>query len=782
MKVSFLIPTKDRLSLLRHCIASILDQRDDEIEIIVADNASSENYQDYIDQLEDSRVIYFRQAEPLPVTDNWQKALSLATGDYILMLGDDDVLAPDFMSNVRPLLAFDGPDLIYVAAYHYCYPNVIPSSPAGYLASVLNSDFLSSQTDPFPLDPSYARGLAESLLNFHLRFGMNAQHFVLKTTFARSFGAIGGLYQSPYPDTFAAIGVWLRASSILVIPKELVLIGIAPKSFGAYYFSGRHDEGYRFLDNERVDTAIRQTLADTLLPGDRNNTNWLIALTSAKLAFSTELKSDIGKTRYRILQILSVLSDSYLRGNRANLPDLRARLTESERLLVDALEILISSIDDVNKLQGSFFAIVNKVGQYDPARVTMIDIGPHISIWDAYSWLERHHRSKTGNATANPKQSGCGHSISQRDRKMHDRFRRLVSPLARRFPQLRRLYHLVNRSQTNTIEQQTAATRGSDTLSIVVNRNGVFTRIRPAQFDSFEFRSGDLLTVQPETEADKLLRTPEGHHHIELAPNVGLRVPPKVELIPFHGFQVPEHLISLTGAGYETLDEIGKAHIEGYIKHIGLAPDMTVVEIGSGIGRDAFQLINFIGPNGHYLGIDVQRESIAWCQQNISRRYPNFSFAHFNAFHELHNPISTKTSLDFKIPLADRSVDRVVAGSVLTHIFRDEVMHYFREIARVLKPGGLTYLTFFLYTEEAVAASRRNNLTPYNLRFEHSFGSGCYVNDLRYPTGAVAYTEEAMQDMISESGLKLARPFLRGLWSGLYADGDDGQDVAILKV
>ena len=119
---------------------------------------------------------------------------------------------------------------------------------------------------------------------------------------------------------------------------------------------------------------------------------------------------------------------------------------------------------------------------------------------------------------------------------------------------------------------------------------------------------------------------------------------------------------------------------------------------------------------------------------------------------------------------------------MLTHIFKDEVTHYMGEIARVLKSGGLAYLTFFLYTEEAVAASRRNNLTPYNLRFEHPYGPGCYINDPAYPTGAVAYTAEAMQQMIGESGLKLARSYLKGLWSGLYPDGDDGQDVAVLTI
>lgn len=811
MKISFLIPTKDRLALLKHAIASILDQPKDaaEIEIVVTDNASSEDYASYIGELADSRVVYFRQPESVSVTENWQKALSLATGDYILMLGDDDALTPDFMYRVSPYFSAQGPDVIYIAGYHYCYPGVMPGREAGYLASVLNSEFL-PRNEVFDLDLAYAHGLAESVVDFHLRFGMNSQHFVLKASFARSFSGIGGLFQSPYPDTFAAVAIWTRAKSIKVVPKELVIIGISPRSFGAYYFSGRHDEGYRFLDNEQVDASIRQSLKDVILPGDRNNTNWLVAVASARAALPGVLKNDVGKARYRALQIMGVLRDSYLQGNRKFLEEMRARLTESELNLVNSLEAALAT-QDAAALQKSFEGINARLRQYEPAMVTMVDIGSHKSIHDAYTWLKKHDRlpAPTPEKVTGSQSSGSNedHRMSLSTDKKVDRaayskvrLRRFVRSAALAFPPVRRLYERINNAaqraaaqrilaleaENRALKQQMAAAGLAivqQPLSIAVHRNGSVISVAPAKFDEFQLKSGDVFSVEPPAEAEKLLRTPDGHYHIQIAPDVGLRVPPRINLIPFKGFMVPEHLLALTGAGFESFDAIGKAHIANHSKFMGpLTPDMTFVEIGSGIGRDAFQLLDIIGPGGRYTGIDVQRESIVWCQQNITKRYPNFEFVHFNAYHELHNPLSTKTTMDFRIPLPDRSVDRVAAGSVLTHIFRDEVTHYMKEIARVLKPNGLAYLTFFLYTEEAVAASRRNNLTPYNLRFEHPYGPGCYINDPAYPTGAVAYTAEAMQAMIDESGLKLARPYLKGLWSGLHSDGDDGQDVAVLRI
>ena len=302
--------------------------------------------------------------------------------------------------------------------------------------------------------------------------------------------------------------------------------------------------------------------------------------------------------------------------------------------------------------------------------------------------------------------------------------------------------------------------------------------IEPDAFDDFVFESGDRLNVTPS--GSESARTPDQHIHLRKSDGMAIRIPPTVSYTTYRGYQIPDHLIVLTGAGGETLEPIGKAHVANYGKFMGLEPGTNFLEIGCGIGRDALQLIDVLGPNGHYIGVDVTRDSIIWCQKNITPTYPNFEFYHFDAEHELYNPLGTKTTMDFKLPVQETSIDRIALGSVFTHLFEEEIVHYMREIGRVLKDDGLAYATFFLYSEDTITASRKNNLTDFNLRFEHSYGDGCFVNDFSYPTGAVAYTDEAMRRMIDRAGLRLDRPYLKGWWSGLHATPDDGQEVAIL--
>jgi SAM-dependent methyltransferase len=317
-------------------------------------------------------------------------------------------------------------------------------------------------------------------------------------------------------------------------------------------------------------------------------------------------------------------------------------------------------------------------------------------------------------------------------------------------------------------------------LRIRVTRVDESWEIAPELFDHFAFESGDELTILPEAAAAALLRTPDGCANIRTATGSAIRVPTRFDLFLFRGLRIPVYLIELTGAGADTLDHLGKAHMDNYRKFVGLSSGMSILDIGCGIGRDALQFLDILDSGGGYLGIDMTRDSIVWCRREISSRYPNFYFHHFDAANEVYNPLGRQSSSDFSIPAADKSIDRILLASVFTHLFEDEVQHYLNEFKRVLRLDGLIYASFFLYSEETLAAAKVSGKTPWKATFEHTLGRGFFANDPVYPRGAVAITDEAMRRMITESGLRLTRPYLKGWWSGLYEHADDGQDVAII--
>jgi glycosyltransferase involved in cell wall biosynthesis len=388
MKFSFLIPSKNRLALLRHAVDSVLRERCANYEIVIADNASHEDYPGYVQSLGDAPVVYRRSPEPLSVTANWRAALDSASGDYILMLGDDDALAPGFVGRALAAVEDPAPDIVYLAAFHYCYPGVLPGHETGYLAEVLNSRFLPGKSRPFVLALDEARAVAEAAFSFRYLFAFNSQHFLFRAEFLRELEGLGGPFQSPYPDTFAATVSFLTARRIVVVPEPSVVIGISPKSFGYYYFNDRATEGYEFLDNADVSREVRDALVGSVLPGDQNNTNWLVAVEVSRRALAAIAPLRVDVKRYRQLQMAAFLRSVYVKRARSvsEVPEFAAKLDASERADFDNLAASLGRVS--NRRAAEIMKAVDRaLGQFWPAAVRMLDIGEHSNISDALQWL-----------------------------------------------------------------------------------------------------------------------------------------------------------------------------------------------------------------------------------------------------------------------------------------------------------------------------------------------------------------------------------------------------------
>src|SRR6266571_7701862 len=253
------------------------------------------------------------------------------------------------------------------------------------------------------------------------------------------------------------------------------------------------------------------------------------------------------------------------------------------------------------------------------------------------------------------------------------------------------------------------------------------------------------------------------------------------EIFEYKGYRIPVPLVNLTGGGTDTWDEIASAHMEAYTRYAPIDPDASVLEIGCGVGRDAMQLTEHLSPGGRYIGIDIIRPSIAWCQANITPRHPNFLFHHLDIQSQIHNPGGSRRLTDVTLPVASRVIDRVILQSVFTHMFYDDIVHYLREFRRVLSRGGVVFASFFITDEESLRMARENGDPSPGLRFEHPYGKGCFINDPAYPEGAVGYTPEKLDEIVRVSGVVLDQPVHRGHWCG-RAGVRDGQDVVVLRV
>jgi SAM-dependent methyltransferase len=103
-----------------------------------------------------------------------------------------------------------------------------------------------------------------------------------------------------------------------------------------------------------------------------------------------------------------------------------------------------------------------------------------------------------------------------------------------------------------------------------------------------------------------------------------------------------------------------------------IRPGEVVVDLGSGGGLDVFLASKLVGPEGKAIGIDMTPAMIGRARANAaSGGYKNVEF-HLATIDQL--------------PLADASVDCVISNCVIN--LAPDKPAVFREIARVLKPGG----------------------------------------------------------------------------------------------
>ena len=94
-RVSVCIPTYNTARYLAEAIESVLQQEFNDYELVICDNASTDETPEICGRYE--RIRYVRFDEFVGQAGNWNRCLELGTGEYVVLLHADDVLQPSFL-------------------------------------------------------------------------------------------------------------------------------------------------------------------------------------------------------------------------------------------------------------------------------------------------------------------------------------------------------------------------------------------------------------------------------------------------------------------------------------------------------------------------------------------------------------------------------------------------------------------------------------------------------------------------------------------------------------
>ncbi|MHB1937288.1 MAG: glycosyltransferase family 2 protein [Acidobacteriaceae bacterium] len=207
-RVTIGIPTINRSDLALRAIRSALAQTYSNIEVLVSDDASTDDTVARIQEIRDPRLLLFQQQQRLGLVGNFDFCLRHASGEFFLLLGDDDVLLPTAIERLSaPFLCPDS--LVQTASVGVVW------SPCR-IADAKSSHFWTTEAGP------HLESVASMLTaQFAGNRGPRLSSILLRTQDAI---AVGG-YESKYGD-LCDIGNWARAAFLhdcaVCVPEPLV--------------------------------------------------------------------------------------------------------------------------------------------------------------------------------------------------------------------------------------------------------------------------------------------------------------------------------------------------------------------------------------------------------------------------------------------------------------------------------------------------------------------------------------------------------------------------------
>lgn len=133
--ISVLLPVFNGGNYIKETINHILSLNDDNFELVICDDGSSDNSWEIICSFNDNKIRKYKNDKNIGMAKNYEKLVTLAQGRWVTIVGQDDFLLKNSISKLRTYIDKDSEASIFVTPRSYFYWSDVKSRR---LKSLLN--------------------------------------------------------------------------------------------------------------------------------------------------------------------------------------------------------------------------------------------------------------------------------------------------------------------------------------------------------------------------------------------------------------------------------------------------------------------------------------------------------------------------------------------------------------------------------------------------------------------------------------------------------------------
>jgi glycosyltransferase involved in cell wall biosynthesis len=119
MKYSIILPVRNGGVFIKECVQSILAQTEQDFDLIILENCSTDDTIDQLNNIVDPRIKIVPAKKPLSIEENWGRIRDVQKNEFITLIGHDDLLDENYLAVMNSLIARHPQAGLYQAHFRY---------------------------------------------------------------------------------------------------------------------------------------------------------------------------------------------------------------------------------------------------------------------------------------------------------------------------------------------------------------------------------------------------------------------------------------------------------------------------------------------------------------------------------------------------------------------------------------------------------------------------------------------------------------------------------------